>query len=107
MDLSKLDTAELRKLAQDVERELASRIKSEQETARNEILRIAQRVGVPLSAFLGSAGQKKSGGAPGRRVAVQYRNPNNASQEGTGRGRQPAWVKEWAAQHKSIDGLKV
>lgn len=107
MDLSNLSTVELKKLAQDVERELVSRSKSEREAARNEILSIAQSVGIPLSELLESTGRKKSGAVAGRKVAVQYRNPNNASQEWSGRGRQPAWVKEWADQHQSIDGLKV
>lgn len=107
MDLSNLSTTELKKLAEDVERELASRINSEREAARNEILRIAQSVGVPLSQLLGPVGRKASGTIVGRKVAVQYRNPHNGSQEWTGRGRQPAWIKEWLATHQNLDALKV
>jgi len=31
------------------------------------------------------------------KVAVQYRNPTNATEEWTGRDRQPKWVKELIA----------
>jgi DNA-binding protein H-NS len=40
-------------------------------------------------------------------VAVRYRHPDNASQQWTGRGRQPKWVKEWVEGGKSLDKLRV
>ena len=41
------------------------------------------------------------------KVAVQYRNPDNASEQWTGRGRQPLWVRHWVESGKSIDLLRV
>jgi DNA-binding protein H-NS len=38
---------------------------------------------------------------------VQYRNPQDASQEWTGRGRQPGWVKEFLASGKNLMSAKV
>jgi DNA-binding protein H-NS len=38
---------------------------------------------------------------------VQYRNPQDASQEWTGRGRQPGWVKELLASGKNLMSAKV
>jgi hypothetical protein len=37
----------------------------------------------------------------------RYRHPDNASQQWTGRGRQPKWVKEWVEGGKSLDKLRV
>jgi DNA-binding protein H-NS len=41
------------------------------------------------------------------RVAVRYRNPDDATQQWTGRGRQPKWIKEWLEADKSLDLLRV
>ena len=49
----------------------------------------------------------KSAGANTGSVAVRFRNPDNASQQWTGRGRQPKWVKEWVEGGKSLDKLRV
>lgn len=58
--------------------------------ARVEIQAIAQRDRISLQDLAKSrAARKKSGTA-----AVQYRNPSDAEQHWTGRGRQPRWVKE-------------
>lgn len=40
-------------------------------------------------------------------VAVQYLNLNDASQQWTGSGRQPKWVKEWIESGKSLDLVRV
>jgi DNA-binding protein H-NS len=40
-------------------------------------------------------------------VAPRYRNPADASQQWTGRGRQPQWVKDWLEAGKDIAGLKL
>jgi DNA-binding protein H-NS len=77
--------------------------------AREQILAIAQSVGVPLKDLISSAAaaarRGKSGGTGS--VAVRYRHPDNASQQWTGRGRQPKWVKEWVEGGKSLDKLRV
>jgi DNA-binding protein H-NS len=64
---------------------------------------IAQSVGMPLKDLLAASGRSGKGGS----VAVRYRHPDNASQQWTGRGRQPKWVKEWVDSGKSLDKLRV
>jgi DNA-binding protein H-NS len=44
---------------------------------------------------------------PTGKVAVQYRNPEDPSQEWTGRGRQPGWVKELLASGNNLQSAKV
>jgi DNA-binding protein H-NS len=106
MDLTKMSSAELRQLQERVKQELKQRESQDLAKAREEILAIAKSVGVPLqelmSAASGAGSRAKSGP-----VAPRYRNPADASQQWTGRGRQPQWVKDWLEAGKDIAGLKL
>ena len=103
MDLSHMSSADLRNLQEQVKRELKQRESQDLAKAREQILAIAQSVGVPLKDLVGNTVPRGKTGT----VAPRYRNPADASQQWTGRGRQPKWVKDWLEAGKSIDGLKV
>lgn len=107
MDLSKLNLAELKDLQAQVAAEMKSREKSEIEKARSDINAIAQNLGLSLKELLGSTNTKEKARKPTGKVAVQYRNPQDSSQEWTGRGRQPGWVKELLASGKNLQSAKV
>lgn len=107
MDLSKLNLTELKDLHAQVNVEMQSREKLEMEKARAQINAIAQSVGLSLKDLLANADAKGKVRKPNGKVAVQYRNPDNASQEWTGRGRQPNWVKELLASGKNLMSAKV
>ena len=102
MDLSNMSLGDLRNLQDQIKQEMKKREQSDMAKAREQILAIAQSVGVPLKDLIATAGRGKTG-----TVAVRFRNPDNASQQWTGRGRQPKWVKEWVEGGKSIDKLRV
>jgi DNA-binding protein H-NS len=102
MDLSKLSLAELKDLSSRITKEEKKRAKADAEAARNEIYAIAHRLGVPLKDLIGTGVRK-----PMAKVAVQYRNPKDASQEWSGRGRQPKWVKELVASGADLQTAKV
>jgi DNA-binding protein H-NS len=102
MDLSKLSLAELRDLSVRVTEEEKKRAKEEVEAARNEIYAIAHRLGMPLKDLIGNGVRKQTA-----KVAMQYRNPKDASQEWSGRGRQPQWVKELVASGADLQTAKV
>ena len=104
MDLSKLSSADLRKLQEQVKHELKQRESQDLAKAREQILAIAESVGVPLKDLVGGAAAPR---AKTGSVAPRYRNPADASQLWTGRGRQPKWVKQWLEAGKDIAGLKV
>ncbi|MBG6221608.1 DNA-binding protein H-NS [Janthinobacterium sp. CAN_S1] len=70
--------------------------------AREKILAIAKSVGISVRELVDGSVRAKSGP-----VAVQYRNPNDQSQEWTGRGRQPKWVKAWLEAGKTLDAVRV
>ena len=102
MDLSHMSVGDLRNLQEEIKQEMKKREQSDMAKAREQILAIAQSVGVPLKDLLAVNSRGKTG-----TVAVRFRNPDNASQQWTGRGRQPKWVKEWVEGGKSIDKLRV
>lgn len=103
MDLAKLSIAELRKLQDRLQLELGRREQQALAQARQKVLAIAQSAGIPLTELLAGVSRPKDGA----KVAVRYRHPDDASQQWTGRGRQPRWVREWIASGKPIDLLRV
>ncbi|VXC54233.1 H-NS family nucleoid-associated regulatory protein [Massilia sp. 9I] len=105
MDLSNMSVGDLRNLQEQIKQEMKKREAQEVQKAREQILAIAQGVGLPLKDLLATAGRGNS--TKGNSVAVRYRHPDNASQQWTGRGRQPKWVKEWVEGGKSLDKLRV
>ena len=107
MDLSKLNLAELKDLQAKIGAEIKNREKSEIEKARDDINAIAQSLGLSLKDLLGASESKGKVRKQTGKVAVQYRNPQDASQEWTGRGRQPGWVKELLASGKNLMSAKV
>ena len=102
MDLSNMSVGDLRNLQDQIKQEMKKREHQEVAKAREQILAIAQSVGVPLKDLMAASARVKTG-----TVAVRYRHPDNASQQWTGRGRQPKWVKEWVDGGKSLDKLRV
>lgn len=109
MDLSNMSVGDLRNLQEQIKQEMKTREAQEVQKAREQILAIAQSVGVPIKDLLatGGRGAAKGNAGKGSTVAVRYRHPDNASQQWTGRGRQPKWVKEWVEGGKSLDKLRV
>ena len=102
MDLSNMSVGDLRNLQDKIKQEMKKREHLEVAKAREQILAIAQSVGVPLKDLIGAGGRMKTGTVP-----VRYRHPDDSSQQWTGRGRQPKWVKAWVDGGKSIDALRV
>lgn len=102
MNLSILSMAELCNLADKVQQEVSHRERDDLNKAREQIMAIAQQAGIPLKQLILDGLQPRVG-----KVAVQYRNPDNASEQWTGRGRQPLWVRHWVESGKSIDLLRV
>jgi DNA-binding protein H-NS len=103
-DLSKYSLAQLRTLEAQVDEELKSRHYLGVSKAREQILHIARGAGISVDDLLSGKALKTpapAGGAP------KYRNPDDPSQQWTGRGRQPNWVKAWIASGKSVDDAKV
>jgi DNA-binding protein H-NS len=106
-DLSNFSLADLRSLQEQIKQEMKNREAQDVQKAREQILAIAQSVGVPLAELMGKAGKGGNKKGPSGTVAVRFQNPENVSQQWTGRGRQPKWVKEWVEGGKPLDALRV
>jgi DNA-binding protein H-NS len=102
MNVEHLSSAELRQLKMRIERLLQAREKQDRAAAIEEIYAIAHRLGMPLRDLMEGTGRGKVG-----KVAVQYRNPNDPSQQWTGRGRQPKWVKDWLNAGNALVALRA
>ncbi|MDP3843876.1 MAG: H-NS histone family protein [Oxalobacteraceae bacterium] len=106
MDLSKLSLTDLRALQDQLKQEIKKREQQDLVKAREQIMAIAQSVGMPLKELMGSQARAAKAGAVVK-VAVRYRHPADASLQWTGRGRQPKWIQDWLASSQSLDALKV
>ncbi len=110
MDLSTLSLNDLRSLEVQLKGEIKRREGEDLARAREQILAIAQSVGIPLKDLIGTAGRgtgRGGAGIPRGTVAVRYRHPADASLQWTGRGRQPKWIVEWLASGQTMDALCI
>lgn len=94
--------SELQELGRKVAKELRSLERAEITKARERVLAIAHNAGISLDELVGSASKPQKA-----QVTPQYQNPENASQQWSGRERQPRWVKDWLAAGKPMDSLRI
>ncbi len=110
LKLKTLSLRELKSLKLRVEKELAARTVAEKKKALKELQAVAAAHGFKVEELLAQKGARK---APRRAVrkkgagAALYRNPADAKQTWSGRGRKPKWVMEWLAAGNSLDVLKA
>ncbi|GAC1415089.1 MAG: H-NS histone family protein [Burkholderiaceae bacterium] len=102
MNLSNMNLVELRDLEEQIRREIKKREAEDIVRAREEILSIAQRLGVPLQDILGAQGKAKP-----TKAAASFQHPENAALTWSGRGRQPGWIKAWLASGQALDALRI
>jgi DNA-binding protein H-NS len=112
IDLSNYNLGELKGLQFDVEKEIKSRQQQELKKAREQILAIAQDVGLPVEALLsakaGRSGKAGKAGKSGQSIGnAQYRNPDDNGQTWTGRGRKPKWVLDALSNGKNLGDLRA
>ena len=103
IDLSKLNDKDLKKLTADIDKELKSREKKQKSAARAAAEAAAKKHGFSLSELVGGKGT----GAKRAPAAPKYRNPDDAAQTWSGRGRQPAWFKEAIAKGTDPKKLEI
>ena len=110
IDLSGYNLAELKGLQFDIEKAIKERQQGDVKKAREQILKIAQELGVSVEDLLGGGGGKSGGkgkGSTGAKVAPQYQNPADASQTWSGRGRQPKFVVNTIENGGTLEDLRI
>lgn len=103
MNLSKHTSQELRDLKVEIDKELKKRRKDEVKLAQKELKTVAERYGFSLSELLNGQAPK----AAGSKGAAKFAHPDDSAKTWSGRGRKPAWVKEWEGKGRSIEDLRI
>lgn len=102
IDISTLSLNELQALRTQIERQIEARKADEVAKVREQILALANSVGMKVEDILNTKApaQKKP-------LIARFQNPDNPKEQWSGRGRQPKWVKEHLEAGKSFDDLKM
>lgn len=87
-NLEKMTSAELSALRADIDQIIDSKKQEEKQALKAELAELASQSGFDIDEVLGKG---KSNGK-GKKVAVKYRDPKDADNTWTGRGRQPRWL---------------
>jgi DNA-binding protein H-NS len=104
MNLEKLSIAELNSLKISIDHELVRRKESEKSNFIKELGALAQARGYALDELLGAKAKKTKGGLR-KPAGIKYQHPDNTQLTWSGRGRQPAWIKDWVASGKGLEKL--
>ncbi len=110
-DLKSMTRKELEKLKADVEKALTKVSDKEKKAALAAAQKAAAAHGFSLAEITGDAPapkkRRKSKTGPKKAAAPKYRNPGDADQTWTGKGRQPQWFKDAIAAGTSPDAMEI
>ena len=101
MDLEKMSLDDLKALKKDVEKAISGYVSRKREEALKEVQAVAKKHGLSVDDLVGGKGKRKA------KAPAKYRNPSDASQTWSGRGRQPAWYKDALKSGKSTKSLEI
>lgn len=104
-NIDNMDLNELEALTKKTQQLIEQKKKEKIDQAYAQLVDIAQSVDMTLDQLIAHGQKKKS--KPTRKVAPRYRNPKDASQTWTGRGKQPRWVVDALAKGKKLDDLAI
>lgn len=99
--LDDLTLNELKQLQKDVAKAIATFEARQRAEALSAIEATAKEMGFSLSDLVSAASKKKAVSPP------KYQHPENPDVTWTGRGRQPAWIKEAEAAGKSREEFLI
>lgn len=105
-DLAGMTLEQLHQLEAAVQREKQQRRSQEEDNLYREIREKISVLGISTDDLLKRLGSGKSAQVKPR-LPAQFRDPNNAANTWSGRGRKPLWVDAWLKQGRSIDELRI
>ena len=106
VDLKSMSRKELEKLRKDVDAALQKVEARELKMAHDAAVKAVADYGFSLSDVTNMAGASRRGSAKSV-SAPKYRNPTDASQTWTGKGRQPDWYKSEMAKGTDPQSLEI
>jgi DNA-binding protein H-NS len=98
MDITKLNLTELTALRDQISDQIKLLNEKQILDAKKQIQEIAASAGISLRDLIEIKSFKKTSGP----VAAKYRDPANADNVWSGRGRQPRWLSAYVAEGKNI-----
>jgi DNA-binding protein H-NS len=103
IDLNAMSLTELKSLARNITKAIASFETRKKDEARSALEAKAREFGFSLAELSGgpAKGSRKAPAAP------KYRNPENAGETWSGRGRKPQWFAAAIAKGKSPEDLLI
>ena len=104
LDLTSLSRNELQTLRREVDKAIETLADRERKAALEAAERAAAEHGFNLADLTGLA---RKGKAAKTKSPARYRNPDDASQTWTGKGRQPDWYKAGIAAGKSPADFEI
>lgn len=112
IDLNGMTLSELKRLKNKVEKAMVSVEQRRKKDARQAMEKVAKEFGLSIDDVFkggGAATAKTKKKAPTKRKAAKakFRNPADASQTWSGRGRRPDWFNAAVASGKSPDDLAI
>ena len=90
-DISELSVDELKRLQLEAEALIASKKDQAVEEAYQQVIKIAESVGLSIEQLLEFGAQKRKK-TTRKSVEPRYRNTENTQETWTGRGKQPRWL---------------
>ncbi|SPJ26264.1 H-NS histone family protein [Palleronia abyssalis] len=103
LDLESMSREDLLALRKDVERAIETVDDRRRAEARAAAEKAARDHGYSLEDVVGSAKKAPSG----KKNPPKYRNPEDARQTWSGRGRKPGWIKDALASGRSLDDFAI
>ena len=100
IDLSTLSRKELVQLRANIDREIERAAVRELQAAREAAEKAAQEFGFSLNDLQNTPKGKT-------KTAARFRNPNDADQTWSGRGRKPQWIKDAEAAGTDISAFAI
>lgn len=106
IDLKGMSRKELEALRGRVEKALDKVVVQERKAALAAAKEAAAQHGFSLDELTGGGGGRRKAGSKAK-AAAKYKNPDNADQTWSGRGRRPDWFKAAIDAGKSADDLLI
>lgn len=105
--LGSMSYAQLLELRNRVDAALVAAKAAEKQELRAKIEALAAKSGLTLSDLLDTKSGPGNSKLKGSKVAVKYRNPKDAAQTWSGRGRQPKWLVAALKKGQKIESFLV
>ena len=102
IDVNSMSRNDLLKLKSDIEKALANLEVKHKADAKKALEEAAKKFGFTVDELVG-----KAKGAPRSKGAPKFKNPADPKQTWSGRGRQPAWIKDGLAKGKKLEDFAI